>query len=43
MEELLGMADRIVVMHEGRIAGELVGEQRTEEAVMQLATGGSTR
>ncbi len=43
MEELLGMADRIVVMHEGRIAGELVGQQRTEEAVMQLATGGRTR
>ncbi|MCS6864066.1 MAG: sugar ABC transporter ATP-binding protein [Gemmataceae bacterium] len=43
MEELLGMADRIVVMHEGRIAGELVGAQRREEAVMQLATGGNTR
>jgi ribose transport system ATP-binding protein len=41
MEELLGMSDRIVVMHEGRIAGELTGERRTEETVMQLATGGS--
>ncbi|MCI0704373.1 MAG: sugar ABC transporter ATP-binding protein [Planctomycetia bacterium] len=40
MEELLGMADRVVVMHEGHIAGELSGETLTEEAVMQLATGG---
>jgi ribose transport system ATP-binding protein len=42
MEELLGMADRIVVMHEGRVAGELAGANRTEEAVMRLATGGTT-
>jgi len=41
MEELLGMSDRVVVMHEGRIAGELTGAGLTEEAVMRLATGGS--
>jgi ribose transport system ATP-binding protein len=41
MEELLGMSDRAVVMHEGRIAGELSKSQLTEEAVMRLATGGS--
>jgi ribose transport system ATP-binding protein len=40
MEELLGMSDRVVVMHEGRVAGELAGERLTEEAVMRLATGG---
>ncbi|MBA4188763.1 MAG: D-xylose ABC transporter ATP-binding protein [Planctomycetaceae bacterium] len=40
MEELLGMSDRVVVMHEGRIAGELRGGL-TEEAVMRLATGGT--
>ena len=39
MEELLGMADRVVVMHEGRLAGELSGSGLSEEAVMRLATG----
>jgi ribose transport system ATP-binding protein len=39
MEELLGMADRVVVMHEGRLAGELSGSTLSEEAVMRLATG----
>ena len=40
MEELLGMADRVLVMHEGHLAGELAGTTLTEEAVMRLATGG---
>ena len=40
MEELLGMADRVVVMHEGHLAGELTRDRLTEEAVMRLATGG---
>jgi len=40
MEELLGMSDRVVVMHEGRIEGELSRAELNEEAVMQLATGG---
>jgi len=39
MEEVLGMADRAYVMHEGRITGELAHEELTEETVMQLATG----
>jgi ribose transport system ATP-binding protein len=41
MEELLGMADRVIVMHERHVAGELSGKTLTEEAVMKLATGGS--
>lgn len=40
MEEIIGMSDRVIVMHEGRITGELSREELTEEAVMQLATGG---
>jgi ribose transport system ATP-binding protein len=43
MEELLGMSDRVLVMHEGRIAGELSGAALTEEATMRLATGGTMR
>jgi len=39
MEEILGLSDRVLVMHEGRIAGELRREQLSEEAVMHLATG----
>jgi ribose transport system ATP-binding protein len=39
MEEVLGMSDRALVMHEGRIAGELSGPALTEEEVMRLATG----
>ena len=39
MEEILGMSDRALVMHEGRITGELSREQLSEEAIMQLATG----
>jgi ribose transport system ATP-binding protein len=39
LPEVLGLADRILVMHEGRIAGELSRAQATEEAVMRLATG----
>lgn len=38
--ELLRVADRIVVMHRGRIAGELSRAAATESRIMQLATGG---
>ena len=39
LEEILGMSDRVLVMHEGQITGELLRDALTEEAVMQLATG----
>jgi ribose transport system ATP-binding protein len=39
MEEVLGISDRIAVMHEGRLTGILNRAQFTEEAVMRLATG----
>ncbi|QDT09362.1 sugar ABC transporter ATP-binding protein [Planctomycetes bacterium K23_9] len=39
MEEILGMSDRVLVMHEGQISGELLRDQLSEESVMQLATG----
>ena len=39
MEEVLGMSDRTLVMHEGRITGELQRHELSEEAIMHLATG----
>lgn len=39
MEEIIGMSDRVIVMHEGRITGELNREELSEESVMHLATG----
>lgn len=39
MPEILGMSDRVVVMHEGEKAGELSREDATQERVLQLASG----
>ena len=39
MPELIGLCDRVYVMHAGRIAGELEGTDVTEENVIRLATG----
>jgi len=39
MEEVLGISDRIAVMHEGKLTGILNRSQFSEEAVMRLATG----
>ena len=39
MEEILGMSDRTLVMHEGQLTGELQRSELSEEAIMQLATG----
>ncbi len=38
IEEVLGMSDRTLVMHEGRITGELSRDELNEESIMQLAT-----
>src|SRR6202048_62184 len=42
MEEVIGVSDRILVMHEGRISGELERDQFSEHQVMQLAVGKAT-
>jgi len=39
MPEILGMSDRIVVMHEGKKMGELTREEATQEKIMNLASG----
>jgi ABC-type sugar transport system ATPase subunit len=41
LPEVLGMADRIVVMREGRVTGELNHAEATAERVMALATTAS--
>jgi ribose transport system ATP-binding protein len=40
LPEILGMSDRILVMHEGTIAGELARAEASEEAIVALATTG---
>jgi len=40
LPEVIGMADRILVMHEGRIAAEIPRAGATQEKIMFYATGG---
>lgn len=40
LPELLAMSDRILVMHEGEISGELKREEATQEKILTLAAGG---
>jgi rhamnose transport system ATP-binding protein len=39
LPEVLGMADRVLVMHEGRLTAEISRADATEESVMNAATG----
>jgi len=39
MEELIGMSERIVVLHEGKMTGELMRSEVTQEKVLALASG----
>lgn len=39
MEEVIGMSDRVLVMYEGSLAGELPRAELGEEAIIRLATG----
>lgn len=39
MEELLGMSDRILVIHEGELMGELEKKEATQEKILELASG----
>lgn len=41
LQEVLGMSDRILVMAEGEIVGELSRSEATQEEIMKLATMGS--
>ncbi|WP_067700680.1 ribose ABC transporter ATP-binding protein RbsA [Erwinia sp. ErVv1] len=39
MPEVLGMSDRVLVMHEGRLSGDFPIEQATQEVLMAAAVG----
>jgi ABC-type sugar transport system ATPase subunit len=39
MLEVLGMSDRILVMREGRLVGDIDREKASEEGLLQLAAG----
>jgi D-xylose transport system ATP-binding protein len=39
LPEVLGLSDRIIVLHEGKLTGEFTREQATPEKVMAAATG----
>jgi ABC-type sugar transport system ATPase subunit len=41
LPEVLGMSDRVLVVHEGRISGQLARGEATEQRVMYHATGGA--
>ncbi|NMC47238.1 MAG: sugar ABC transporter ATP-binding protein [Chloroflexi bacterium] len=41
MEEILGVSDRIIVMHEGEIAGEVQKENFSERIITEYAFGGA--
>ena len=40
LPEILGVSDRIIIMHEGSIAGEILKKDATEEKIMTYAFGG---
>jgi ribose transport system ATP-binding protein len=39
MEEVIRLSQRVLVLHEGNLQGELFGNDINEESVMLLATG----
>lgn len=39
LPEVLGISDRIMVMSEGKISGELSREEASQETIMKLAVG----
>ena len=40
LPEIMGMSDRILVIHEGKVAGEMLKSEATQEKIITYATGG---
>ena len=43
LPELIGVCDRVLVVREGRIAGEVTDDEMTEDTIMYLASLGEQR
>lgn len=43
LPEILGISDRIIVMCDGRITGELPAEEATQDKILELATKFETK
>jgi ribose transport system ATP-binding protein len=43
LPEVLGMSDRVIVFHEGKVTGDLVTKQTSQEEIMHYASGYSGR
>lgn len=43
LPELVTLCDRVLVLYEGRLAGELTGDAISEEAIVMLSSGGELR
>jgi len=41
LPEIIGMSDRVLVMHEGEITGEFIQSEITQEKIMMKASGGN--
>ena len=39
LPEVIGLCDRVIVIHEGRISGQLLSNQFSEESILRLASG----
>lgn len=39
LPEILGMSDRVIVLHEGKITGEFTRDEMNQESIMACATG----
>ncbi|NRR30674.1 sugar ABC transporter ATP-binding protein [Oxalobacteraceae bacterium] len=39
LPEVMGMSDRVIVMHEGRVSGELMRDDFSQESILTLASG----
>mgnify|MGYP000688922773 FL=1 len=40
LPEVIGLSDRILVMHEGIVTGEVQGDEASEQRILTYATGG---